>query len=556
MKTNNKRGFTIVELVIVVAVIAILAAVLIPTFSKVIDKANRSADMQAAVTMNKILAADEVLNGKPETASAMVEVLYDNGYNAGALDAKSNAYEFVWNSEANSIVLVNKADGSLVESKELGTLSTVEYKNWEFIGADADKIADKQFSVYLIDDFAASTVTNDAGIDVGNNVGVNVFYETEAAQSVILNTNGGTVKVNAKNADVTHYGTAANVEITEVKSASYHLYAQVNTLNVTKGRVVPEKGAVIAKLVAAATAEVVIKEDVKDEITIIDATAAVASLKNEAGTAVAAPAPTFNLATVAIVINESTGLTQYNAADFENYFGSGITGATTIKLLKDVTFTGAKAPHVADGANVTLDLGGKTLTTANPSGTRHAYIDVYTATLTVFNGTINARGLQAYAGAKIYANVNVNSVDNNGGACFWVYEGGYVEVNGGTYKATNGNGYFDEAGIKKEPGVINSAGAVVINGGTFETVNSGCYAIQSTGTLVINNATVNAWRGALSVIAGTADINGGTFNAPDGYDRGGGRAFYADGSARVTVDQDAVTFNGSVSVKEGTVTYD
>lgn len=48
MKKNNRKGFTITELVIVIAVIAILAAVLIPTFSGVINKANESAAMQKA----------------------------------------------------------------------------------------------------------------------------------------------------------------------------------------------------------------------------------------------------------------------------------------------------------------------------------------------------------------------------------------------------------------------------------------------------------------------------------------------------------------------------
>ncbi|MBQ7445770.1 MAG: prepilin-type N-terminal cleavage/methylation domain-containing protein [Clostridia bacterium] len=48
MKKLNKKGFTIVELVIVIAVIAILAAVLIPTFATVIQKANESAALQAA----------------------------------------------------------------------------------------------------------------------------------------------------------------------------------------------------------------------------------------------------------------------------------------------------------------------------------------------------------------------------------------------------------------------------------------------------------------------------------------------------------------------------
>ena len=41
--TSKKRGFTIVELVIVIAVIAILAAVLIPTFTNVVQSAKNSA---------------------------------------------------------------------------------------------------------------------------------------------------------------------------------------------------------------------------------------------------------------------------------------------------------------------------------------------------------------------------------------------------------------------------------------------------------------------------------------------------------------------------------
>ena len=47
-KKNNRKGFTIVELVIVIAVIAILATVLIPTFGNIIEKANKSAALQEA----------------------------------------------------------------------------------------------------------------------------------------------------------------------------------------------------------------------------------------------------------------------------------------------------------------------------------------------------------------------------------------------------------------------------------------------------------------------------------------------------------------------------
>jgi type IV pilus assembly protein PilA len=46
-KKNHRKGFTIVELVIVIAVIAILATVLIPTFGNMIQKANNSKTLQA-----------------------------------------------------------------------------------------------------------------------------------------------------------------------------------------------------------------------------------------------------------------------------------------------------------------------------------------------------------------------------------------------------------------------------------------------------------------------------------------------------------------------------
>lgn len=51
MRRNNKKGFTIVELVIVIAVIAILAGVLIPTFAGVVGNAKESAALQEAKNM-------------------------------------------------------------------------------------------------------------------------------------------------------------------------------------------------------------------------------------------------------------------------------------------------------------------------------------------------------------------------------------------------------------------------------------------------------------------------------------------------------------------------
>ena len=63
MKRNNKKGFTIVELVIVIAVIAILSAVLIPTFGGIVDKANQSAVLQEAQNEYKLCYALDLSDG-------------------------------------------------------------------------------------------------------------------------------------------------------------------------------------------------------------------------------------------------------------------------------------------------------------------------------------------------------------------------------------------------------------------------------------------------------------------------------------------------------------
>ena len=77
----NKKGFTIVELVIVIAVIAILAGVMIPTFGNVIDNANKTTAQQEAANVYKQMCAkkENVEMGSEFSNEKFAIVLTKNG---------------------------------------------------------------------------------------------------------------------------------------------------------------------------------------------------------------------------------------------------------------------------------------------------------------------------------------------------------------------------------------------------------------------------------------------------------------------------------------------
>ena len=95
MKRNNKKGFTIVELVIVIAVIAILAGVLIPTFAGVTNKAKESKALQEA--KNAYTNDLALLDGQVEAdISGKVYVkTTDDAYNAEKTYYTKNGENYV-----------------------------------------------------------------------------------------------------------------------------------------------------------------------------------------------------------------------------------------------------------------------------------------------------------------------------------------------------------------------------------------------------------------------------------------------------------------------------
>ncbi|MBQ8448349.1 MAG: type II secretion system protein [Clostridia bacterium] len=192
MKNTNKKGFTIVELVIVIAVIAILAAVLIPTFVGLVNKANQAADQQVAKNMNVALANYSAENGAPETFEEVLLAVEEAGYVLANLNAKANGSFYAWDKANNQIVYID-AEGKVI------------YQNANFNQADL------QFVVANGDVTLPTWANKDTVVDMTKHTGATFLKEALVAGGNV--TIGGNIVVTdegAKSANVITTNTSIN----------------------------------------------------------------------------------------------------------------------------------------------------------------------------------------------------------------------------------------------------------------------------------------------------------------------------------------------------------
>lgn len=154
MKKQTKKGFTLVELVIVIAVIAILSAILIPTFGNVISQAKENAAQEDARTAyQQILidySSDDVVTDEKNTAYILVGVTVESNKISAA-----TVYSF-----KNGTL---KKEAALTDDLKVDVVSASLTKTTKFEANKAYKLSKEGMYVVFLAPVGDTTTGGNAG---------------------------------------------------------------------------------------------------------------------------------------------------------------------------------------------------------------------------------------------------------------------------------------------------------------------------------------------------------------------------------------------------------
>lgn len=463
MKRNTEKGFTVVELVIVVAVIAILAAVLVPTFSKVVRNAKVSKDVSLCKNTNIALAMREATDGRPTLASDAIGGILNDGFVLNRLTPTAEGCYVVYDLTNNRFALLDNGFDIVYSETEISDDLYLLTGDQNTI--DKAKLNETYSFKYLIT--TNENLTLDNSFDARLIADCNVTLKTDNTECFIV-TDGGNIVINAPQATITHIGNADTVTVDKVSGNSYHVQGTVNELILRSGRVVVEGDSVVDVIV--------IPEDA-DDYSIFVESADEKTNQGEIGKVIV------NAATQEVVVKDKNSGVVVGVycptlplGDTDKdvvfvYKNEDIKGDGVYKLMNDIE----GSLTVSADETVVIDLNGKNFKT---TGTI-----VNNGTATIKNGTITRvtdYGDEQYCvenhGNLTLSDLTVLADSGNSPDSALIFNGNANETKA---TLTIKGGSYSTYGTYT---VQNESGNTVINGGEFK-----CQCSSASGSILYNN---------------------------------------------------------------------
>lgn len=154
-KKKARKGFTLIELVVVIAVIAILGGVSVATYVVVMKNANLSNDQQTIKMMNDTLTQHQYSDGgKNSKVSDAVSDLYADGFDLSSKHAYSSGYHYVYNQSQDQMVLVDGSWSAVYPEK-----SSIGSDTWAFYKGSGEDISASVNNYFVFNDVSETNLT-------------------------------------------------------------------------------------------------------------------------------------------------------------------------------------------------------------------------------------------------------------------------------------------------------------------------------------------------------------------------------------------------------------
>lgn len=158
MKKTLKKGFTLVELVIVIAVIAILSAVLIPTFGNVISNAKKSAAQSEASNAISQYVTNQAQAGADTNIADGYVIVLDSRFDIVDSNATTNKVDAGWKNKIGYVFACTKGAVDTNTAVKYDDVKDSVYDfTWATTAANVDGTATEDHGTINLTDGTLST---------------------------------------------------------------------------------------------------------------------------------------------------------------------------------------------------------------------------------------------------------------------------------------------------------------------------------------------------------------------------------------------------------------
>lgn len=237
MKTK-KKGFTLVELLVVIAILAILATVSVVGYLAFINKAKESNDVSLTTQMNTALQANEAVEGKAETMTDALDVLSSMGLDVTKLTPTSEGYNYVYDSASGRMLLLGE-DKKIIAPADATDINTVDTFAIVKNEKDLSNWLEAGYGVYLAEGYNGPTdLKTLTSVDVADSSIKSLTIEDSSSnQNAIIKGTLDSLTLTVPKGSVDLYGDATIVNASTADH-SLHVYGHIQQLNLTTGKVV------------------------------------------------------------------------------------------------------------------------------------------------------------------------------------------------------------------------------------------------------------------------------------------------------------------------------